>query len=172
MKSKTLTSQLSEIQMKNDEYYMKIALKQAQTAYEVGEIPVGAVIVHNAKVIAKFHNQPITLCDPTAHAEILALRHAAKKLGNYRMNGCTLYVTIEPCLMCVGAILNARINRLVFGALEPKGGAILSRYHLFDNVKLNYALEVTQGLLEKECREIIQRFFREKRLTNIEMSII
>ena len=146
-----------------DEHYMEIALEQAQKAYAKGEVPVGAVILLDGEIIAHSCNQPISLNDPTAHAEILALRQAAKKLGNYRLNHCTLYVTIEPCVMCAGAMLSARINRLVFGALDPKGGAICSRYNLVDDRGLNYPLNITQGVLKEECGEIIQRFFRERR---------
>ncbi|MCX5885391.1 MAG: tRNA adenosine(34) deaminase TadA [Proteobacteria bacterium] len=147
-----------------DEHYMKIALEEAQKAYEKGEVPVGAVMIHEGNIISQAHNQPISLNDPTAHAEILALRQAAKKLGNYRLTGCTLYVTIEPCLMCTGAMLNARIDCLVFGALDPKGGAIFSRYSLKENGGMDYPLNITQGVLKEECGEIIQRFFRERRV--------
>jgi tRNA(adenine34) deaminase len=146
-----------------DELYMKIALEQAQKAYKKGEVPVGACVVHEKKVIAQSHNYPITLKDPTAHAEIITLREAAKKLGNYRLTGCTLYVTIEPCLMCTGAMVNARITRLVYGAPDPKGGAIFSRYHLEEDGSLDYPLNITQGVLKKECGEILQRFFKERR---------
>lgn len=147
-----------------DEHYMKIALKEAQKAYEKGEVPVGSVVIHEGKIISQTHNQPISLNDPTAHAEILALRQAAKKLGNYRLTGCTLYATIEPCLMCTGAMLNARIDCLVFGARDPKGGAICSRHNLSENGELDYPLTIIDGILNEECGEIIQRFFRERRV--------
>ena len=166
MKNKLATCnlQLGTTANTDDEHYMKIALEEAQKAYEKGEVPVGAVMIHEGKIISQAHNQPISPNDPTAHAEILALRQAAKKLGNYRLTVCTLYVTIEPCLMCTGAMLNARIDRLVFGARDPKSGAIYSKFNLCENGKLDYPVQITKGILAGECAEIIQRFFRERRV--------
>jgi tRNA(Arg) A34 adenosine deaminase TadA len=143
---------------------MKIALEEAQKAYEKGEVPIGAIILLEGKIIAQSHNQSISLKDPTAHAEILALRKASRSMGNYRLTGCSLYVTIEPCLMCTGAMLNARIDCLVFGVPDPKGGAICSMVNLRESGKLDYPFHITQGVLKEECGEIIQRFFRERRV--------
>lgn len=150
-----------------DENFMKIALEEAHEAYAKGEMPVGACVVYEGGVIAQSHNQPISLNDPTAHAEILALREAAERIDNYRLSGCTLYVTIEPCLMCTGAMLNARIDRLVYGARDPKGGAICSTVDLSANGRLDYPLSITEGVLKEECGEIIQRFFKERRPSKI-----
>lgn len=142
---------------------MKMALDEAKSALESGEVPVGAVITMEGRVLAKAHNSPILMKDPTAHAEILAIRKAADRTGNYRLTGTTIYVTIEPCIMCAGAIIHARIERLVFGATDPKGGA-LSLYDMFGNRKLNHFVDVTGGVLREECGEILSRFFREKRI--------
>jgi tRNA(adenine34) deaminase len=150
--------------METDERWMRIALEEAALAREAGEVPVGAVLVREETPIARAHNSPIALHDPTAHAEILAIRRAAAEAGNYRLTGTTLYVTIEPCLMCAGAILQARIGRLVFGAADPKGGAAVSLYRLFDDGRLNHAVALTQGVLQEACAEILSGFFREKRL--------
>jgi len=148
----------------NDERWMRIALEEAALARAEGEVPVGAVLVREEAVIARDHNRPIALNDPTAHAEVMAIRRAAAESGNYRLTGTTLYVTIEPCLMCAGAILQARIGRVVFGAPDPKGGALVSLYHLFEDRRLNHAVALTQGVLEEACAEILSGFFREKRL--------
>lgn len=142
---------------------MKMALAEAEAAYALGEVPVGAVITMDGEVIAKAHNSPILMQDPTAHAEILAIRRAAQMRENYRLVGATLYVTIEPCVMCAGAIIHARIERVVFGAPDPKAGA-LSLYGIPGDPKLNHSTLVTGGVLEKECGEILSRFFREKRI--------
>jgi tRNA(Arg) A34 adenosine deaminase TadA len=129
------------------------------------EVPVGAVLVdEGGSVLAKAHNQTITLCDPTAHAEILALRSAASALGNYRLLNTILYVTIEPCAMCVGAMLHARISKLVYGAKDPKSGAAGSCYNLAADPRLNHVIDVQGGVLENECRKLIQAFFKGKRL--------
>jgi len=149
--------------MQGDEYFMRMALGEAESALESGEVPVGAVITMEGRVLAKTHNSPILMKDPTAHAEILAIREAADRTGNYRLHGTTLYVTIEPCPMCAGAIVHARIARLVFGATDPKGGA-LSLYGMLHDRKLNHFVEVTGGVLEEKCGEILSRFFREKRI--------
>jgi tRNA(adenine34) deaminase len=150
--------------MENDETWMRLALAEAALARSAGEVPVGAVIVRGEELLARAHNKPISLRDPTGHAEILAIRCAAAVIGNYRLAGTTLFVTIEPCLMCAGAILQARIERLVFGAADPKGGAVVSLYRLFEDRRTNHAVSVTQGVLEAACSEILSGFFREKRL--------
>ena len=142
---------------------MEIALEEARQAAREGEVPVGAVLVKGGKVVARDHNRTIALCDPTAHAEILVLRKGAAEEGNYRLGGCELYVTIEPCPMCAGAILQARISRLVFGARDEKGGAVLSLYRLLQDDRLNHRVEVVEGVRERECRELIQEFFRALR---------
>ena len=143
---------------------MRIALAEAQRAREAGEVPVGAVIVRGGAFLAGGRNSQILLNDPSAHAEILAIRAAAAAAGNYRLAGTTLYVTLEPCIMCAGAILHARIERLVFGAADPKGGAAVSLYRLFEDRRLNHAVAVTEGILREACAEILSGFFREKRL--------
>ena len=143
---------------------MKKALQLAQQAAERGEVPVGAVLVgEEGEILAEAFNQPISLCDPTAHAEILALREGARKLGNYRLLGTTLYVTLEPCPMCAGALVYARVKRLVFGAFDPKTGACGSVYNIVCDERLNHRLEVSGGVLEEEARALLQRFFKERR---------
>jgi tRNA(adenine34) deaminase len=146
-----------------DERYMKMALQEATRAGETGEVPVGAVLVKGDRVLAKGHNCCIKLNDPTAHAEILVLRKAGKALGNYRLNETTLYVTAEPCPMCASAMVHGRISRLVFGAREPKFGAVRSRFSFLLSNKLNHRVQVEEGILEIECAEILKGFFREKR---------
>jgi tRNA(adenine34) deaminase len=150
--------------MDRDEEFMRLALAEAEKALLAGEVPVGAVIVRGGEVIASAHNGPVGLKDPSAHAEILALRRAAALEGNYRLAGTTLYVTIEPCLMCAGALIHARVSRLVFGAPDPKGGAVVSLYGVLQDGRLNHRVEVTGGVLREACSEILSRFFREKRL--------
>jgi tRNA(adenine34) deaminase len=142
---------------------MRAALRQAELAAAEGEVPVGAVVVHDGSVIARAHNRPIRLCDPTAHAEILALRRAARRLGNYRLTGCSLYVTIEPCPMCASAMIHARIDRLVFGAHDPKTGAAGSALQVLNHPKLNHRVEVQSGVLEHDCASIVREFFRVRR---------
>ncbi len=142
---------------------MTLALQEAQKAGADGEIPVGAVLIQEGEIIAQDHNRPISLTDPTAHAEILVLREAARKLRNYRLTGCTLYVTLEPCAMCAGAIGQARISRLVFGALDPKAGAVISLYQLLSDKRLNHQAEIVAGVLAKECGEILRLFFARLR---------
>jgi tRNA(adenine34) deaminase len=143
---------------------MDLALAQARRAAAAGEVPVGAVVVGEAgEILGQAHNAPMGLGDPTAHAEILALRQAAAKGGNYRLPGATLYVTIEPCLMCVGAIIQARVKRLVFGAADPKAGACVSLYRVPEDQRLNHRFEVTGGVREAECRELLQDFFEARR---------
>ena len=153
-----------EAALEADEKWMRIALAEAGQAREAGEVPVGAVIVRDGVLLASARNSPISLHDPSAHAEILAIRAAAASVGNYRLAGTTLYVTLEPCLMCAGAILHTRIERLVFGAADPKGGAAVSLYRLFEDRRLNHAVAVTEGILRKACAEILSGFFQEKRL--------
>jgi len=143
--------------------FMQIALEQARQAARRGEVPVGAVLAHGETLLASGANQPITMNDPTAHAEILAIREAAAKTGNYRLVDTTLYVTLEPCIMCMGAIIHARIQRLVFGALDPKTGAAQSRYTIGVDGLLNHQLEIVGGVLEAECSQILKDFFKERR---------
>lgn len=142
---------------------MRAALEQAREAQRRGEVPVGAVLVVNGAIAGAGFNQPITACDPTAHAEIVALRNAAGRLGNYRLTGATLYVTIEPCQMCVGAMVHARVARLVYGTREPKAGAIESAMRAHEHPALNHRMIAEGGVLEAECREVIQEFFRGRR---------
>jgi tRNA(adenine34) deaminase len=142
---------------------MSMALEEAKRAGEEGEVPVGAVLVCGGRAIARGRNRPIGLTDPTAHAEILVMREGAAKVGNYRLPDSTLYVTIEPCIMCAGAILQARVRRLVYGAEDPKGGAVRSLYFLLEDERLNHRVEVIAGVLLDECREILRQFFQERR---------
>ena len=142
---------------------MRAALDQALEAGRRGEVPVGAVVVVNDAIVGAGFNQPIGGQDPTAHAEIVAMREAAKRLENYRLTGATLYVTIEPCQMCVGAMIHARIARLVYGTREPKAGAIESALRAHEHPAMNHRMTATGGVLEEECRGVIQEFFREKR---------
>jgi tRNA(adenine34) deaminase len=143
--------------------FMREALAEAERAARAGEVPVGAVVVIDDAIVGVGYNQPIGACDPTAHAEIVALRAAARCVGNYRLTGATLYVTVEPCLMCVGAMVHARIGTLVFGAAEPKAGAVASTQRAFEHPALNHRVEVVSGVLADECRERMQQFFRERR---------
>jgi len=146
-----------------DAYWMQFALQQAQLAAQCGEVPVGAVLVKDGEIIAAGFNQPISSCDPTAHAEVVALRSAAKGFSNYRLPDTTLYVTIEPCTMCAGTLIHARVKRLVFGAAEPRAGAIVSAQRLFDGTQFNHRIEVVHGVLAAQCSELMQNFFRERR---------
>ena len=146
-----------------DETFMRIALDLAFQAQQRGEVPVGAVVVLDGTVIGEGFNQPISGTDPTAHAEIVAIRRAAARLGNYRLTGAELYVTIEPCQMCVGAMIHARIARLVYGAAEPRAGAIESAMRAHDHPALNHRLEALGGVLDAESRALMQGFFRERR---------
>lgn len=142
---------------------MHLALAQAEKARDAGEVPVGAVVVLGGAVIGEGYNQPISSHDPTAHAEIVALRAAAAASGNYRLTGATLYVTIEPCLMCVGAMVHARIATVVYGTTEPKAGAIVSMTRANELTGLNHRLEAIGGVLEDECRAVMQAFFKTRR---------
>lgn len=142
---------------------MQQALDLAHHAEDAGEVPVGAVLVLDDEIIGSGYNQQITSSDPTAHAEILALKDAATRTGNYRIPSSTLYVTIEPCTMCAGALVHARVARLVFGALEPRAGAVISSNTVLDNAGLNHRVEVTSGVMEADCGQLIREFFRAKR---------
>ena len=152
--------------MPTDHDFMKIALEEAQAAYCRDEVPVGAVLVLEGNILARAHNSPIMRNDPMAHAEILALRQAGEKFGNYRLTGAELYVTLEPCIMCAGAIIQARISRVIFGARDPKCGAVVSLYNILADKRLNHQVEITEGILPEECGEIISRFFQQKRVTS------
>jgi tRNA(adenine34) deaminase len=149
-----------------DETFMRLALAQARLALQQGEVPVGAVVVHDGEILSSAHNRPIGAQDPSAHAEMLAIRGAAARVGNYRLTGTTLYVTLEPCIMCAGAMIQARISRLVYGAADPKGGAAASLYRLLQDERLNHRVDVTCGILEENCAEILSGFFRGKRITS------
>ena len=142
---------------------MRLALDEAERARLTGEVPVGAIVMFEGRVVGTGFNQPIASQDPTAHAEVIALRAAARTLGNYRLTGSTLYVTVEPCLMCVGAMIHARIAHVVFGAPEPKAGALVSACRAHETPGLNHRLRVTGGILEEDCRRVMQTFFADRR---------
>jgi tRNA(adenine34) deaminase len=146
-----------------DEQYMRVALDQARIAEENGDVPIGAVIVHNNTIIAKAYNQREQLQDPTAHAEIVALTQAAAALENWHLNGCTMYVTLEPCCMCAGALVLARIDRLVYGCDDPKTGAVKSLFNIVQDGRLNHRIEVASGVLADECSKLLQQFFLKRR---------
>jgi tRNA(adenine34) deaminase len=147
----------------SDEEFMRAALALADEARERGEVPVGAVLVIDGEILGRGYNQPVSRNDPTAHAEIVALREAGRQSGNYRLPGSTMYVTIEPCQMCVGAMVHARVARVVYGTPEPKAGAIESAMRAHEHPSLNHRLEAAGGVLEADCRNIIQTFFKERR---------
>jgi tRNA(adenine34) deaminase len=147
----------------NHQRYMAEALEQARRAQDAGEVPIGAVLVLDDQIVARAFNQPIGRIDPTAHAEILALREAAQAVGNYRLTGATVYVTVEPCLMCVGALVHARVREIVYGAPEPRWGALVSSLRAHEAEGLNHRLSVIGGVMESECRELLQQFFRARR---------
>jgi tRNA(adenine34) deaminase len=147
-----------------DERYIKMALEEAEKAGREGEVPVGAILLKGDRVLAKDHNRCIELSDPTAHAEILVLREGGRILRNYRLSDTVMYVTAEPCPMCVSAIVHSRISRLVFGALEPKFGAVESKFKLLNDNRLNHKVKVDRGILERECAEILKAFFGERRI--------
>lgn len=147
----------------HDEGCMREALAEARRGLEAGEVPVGAVLVLDGAVIARAHNAPIALADPTAHAEVLALREAGRKTGNYRLTGATLYVTVEPCPMCCGAALHARVARVVYGAADPKAGAVESLHRLLDDARFNHRVAVTSGVLAGESAALLREFFETKR---------
>lgn len=146
-----------------DERFMRLALDQARLARATGEVPVGAVVVRAGEVIGTGWNRPISSLDPTAHAEIVALREAARRIGNYRLNGCTLYVTVEPCAMCTGAIFHARISRVVYGAAEAKTGMAGSVLNLYAEPRLNHHAEIVGGVLAEACSALVSDFFAERR---------
>ncbi|MGD9662509.1 MAG: tRNA adenosine(34) deaminase TadA [Porticoccaceae bacterium] len=150
-------------QQSDDETWMQQALEMAQRAGDANEVPVGAVLVANGEIIGRGFNHPIAACDPSCHAEIHCLRDAALNVGNYRLPGTTLYVTIEPCTMCVGALVHARVGRLVFGAREPRAGAVVSQLQLLDNRHYNHKIEWTEGVLAAACSNTMTAFFRKKR---------
>jgi len=148
------------------ETFMDAALEQARLALAAGEVPIGAVLVIDDEIVARAFNQPISSCDPTAHAEVLVVREAARIVGNYRLTAADVYVTLEPCLMCVGALVLARVREVVYGALEPKTGALTSTMRALDTPGLNHRFRVTGGVLEEACRELIQQFFQRRRTTS------
>jgi len=148
---------------REDEQFMRLALDQAKIAEENGDVPIGAVIVHQNQIIGKAYNQREQLKDPTAHAEIIALTQAAAALQSWRLTGCTMYVTLEPCPMCAGALVLARIDRLVYGCDDPKTGACKSLYNIVQDERLNHRLEVTTGVLADDCSRLLQDFFQQKR---------
>jgi tRNA(adenine34) deaminase len=147
----------------DDGKFMRLALREAAKAAEKEEVPVGALVVREGRIVARAHNRPVGLKDPSAHAEILALRRAARKIGNYRLTGCTLYATIEPCAMCAGAIVQARVRRVVFGASDPKAGASGTVLTVLDHPKLNHQVEIVQGVLAEECAAMLRGFFGVRR---------
>lgn len=142
---------------------MQAALEQASEALKRHEVPIGAIVVKDGEIISRSFNSPIMLQDPTAHAEILALRNAGLRLKNYRLTGAVLYVTVEPCIMCMGALIHARIKRLIFGAYDLKAGAAGSVFDLASHKRLNHCIEITPGVMEQECKAILQKFFRDRR---------
>jgi len=143
--------------------YMTLALEEARTAAENGEVPVGAIAVFQGRIVARAGNRTLSDCDPTAHAEIVALRYSAQAIGNHRLSGIALYVTVEPCAMCAGAMVQARIARLVYGCDDPKGGAARSCFAVFDHPALNHRVKVVGGVLAQECAGVLQSFFASKR---------
>jgi tRNA(adenine34) deaminase len=154
---------LFSMKMDTDLKFMQEALAEARDAAANGEVPVGAVLVREGKILARAGNRTIRDCDPTAHAEIVALREAARLLGNYRLSDTTLYVTVEPCSMCAGAMIQARIRRLVYGAHEPRGGAVQSCFAVLSHPELNHRVEVTSGILADDCSEVLRAFFVARR---------
>ena len=150
--------------MTADEHFMQFALEEARAAAAAGEVPIGAILLLEGKILARASNRTIRDTDPTAHAEIVVLRDAARALGNYRLTGATLYVTLEPCIMCAGAMVQARISRLIYGADEPKGGAVRSCFELLSESRLNHQVEVTPGILAAESAELLLSFFAERRV--------
>ncbi len=156
---------------KIDDSFMRAAIEQAKTAEDNGDVPIGAVIVHQNRIIAKGYNQREQLQDPTAHAEIIALTAAAAEMESWRLNDCTIYVTLEPCCMCAGALVLSRIDRLVYGCDDPKAGACTSLYNIVQDERLNHCLEVAGGVLADECSELLQEFFQRKRKENVEAKL-
>lgn len=148
---------------KNDERYMRLALEEAELAAAEGEVPIGAVVVCDGRVVARAHNRRETDADPSAHAEFSAMVATARELGRWRLTGCTVYVTLEPCLMCAGLMVNARVDRCVYGAADPKGGALGTLYDVSHDPRLNHEFEVTPGVLADEAAELLRAFFRARR---------
>jgi tRNA(adenine34) deaminase len=157
---------MNNLAKKQDEQYMQIAIEQARIAEENGDVPIGAVIVRENRIIGKAYNQREQLQDPTAHAEIIALTQAAAALENWHLNGCTIYVTLEPCPMCAGALVLSRMERLVYGCDDPKAGACKSLYNIVQDARLNHRLEVTSGVLAEQCSKLLRDFFSQKRVKN------
>ena len=149
--------------MASDLEFMRLALEEARAAAAAGEVPIGAILVHGEKILARSGNRTIRDCDPTAHAEMVVLREASRVLENYRLSETTLYVTIEPCSMCAGAMIQARVSHLVYGADDPKGGAVRSCFEVLSDKRLNHQVEMTAGVLAAECAAIMQSFFAERR---------
>ncbi|MHC4740964.1 MAG: tRNA adenosine(34) deaminase TadA [Planctomycetota bacterium] len=154
------------IDNRQDEHYMLEAIKAAQIAEENGDVPIGAVIVYENQIIGRAYNQREQLNDPTAHAEIIALTQAAAFIESWRLHGCTIYVTLEPCTMCAGALVLGRLDRLVYGCDDPKTGAVKSLYNIVQDERLNHRLEVTSGVLAEKCSEQLQAFFQRRRAEN------
>jgi tRNA(adenine34) deaminase len=154
------------INNQDDERYMRMAIDQAYIAEENGDVPIGCVIVYNNQVIARAYNQREQLHDPTAHAEIIALTQAAEFIGNWRLHGCTIYVTLEPCPMCAGAVVLGRLDRLVYGTEDPKTGAVKSLYNIVQDERLNHRLDVIAGVLQEDCQRQLQDFFQRRRREN------
>lgn len=150
--------------MQEDDSWMQLALKQAEIAAESGEVPVGALVIKDGTILGQGHNRNLLDNDPTAHAEIVALRQAAAQFGNHRLVGCEMVVTIEPCAMCAGAIIHARLARLVYGASDPKGGAAGSVLQVLNHPRLNHKVEITPGVLKDKCSEMLKKFFQNRRL--------
>jgi len=146
-----------------DADYMRLALEEARLAAEAGEVPIGAVLVQDEKVLARGGNRTIRDCDPTAHAEIVILREVSRAMQNYRLSGTTMYVTLEPCAMCAGAIIQARVPRVVYGADDPKGGAVRTCFAVLSHPKLNHQVQATAGILAEECAALLQKFFTARR---------
>jgi len=157
---------MKKMQLGTDEQYMHAAIEEARVAEENGDVPIGAVIVYQEQIIGKAYNQRQQLQDPTAHAEIIALTQAASFMENWHLNGCTMYVTLEPCPMCAGALVLARVDRLVYGCDDPKTGAVKSLYNIVSDERLNHRLEVTSGVMEEQCRQQLQEFFGRRRQEN------
>jgi len=156
-----LTPDMENIETDNS--FVGLALEEARAAAAAGEVPIGALIVHDGRILARSGNRTIRDCDPTAHAEMVVIREAARALRNYRMAGTTLYVTLEPCSMCAGAMIQARIPRLVYGADDPKGGAVRSCFQVLTNATLNHQVEITSGILAPDCASLLQSFFAARR---------
>ena len=150
-------------EFQTDEVWMEEALRAAQRALDAGEVPVGAVVIHQGKIVGRGFNRNILDSDPTAHAEVVALREAGAAIGNHRLSDCEVFVTIEPCAMCAGAMVHARIRRLIYGADDPKAGAVHSALHVLNHPALNHRIEVLSGVLAGRCAEILQEFFRSRR---------